>query len=182
MKTRSRRGAKPPTGGVSSKPKAALNFVDIEVPPISDVDFGEGESLNVDRLLRYDFSDVADANLHLPASIEWINERLKSFIEAKVMAKHRVKRAEAEAYFHLKKGEFDRLYPESKMTEKALELAIHLDEGVESMNKELAEATSMEARLRQLLVTLQLKLEIVRSQEATRRRLIDRSREEIDDD
>lgn len=132
-----------------------------------------GTDLDLQYYLGADYTDIREASEELPAVIEWINAELQSAVAIKVNAKFAVKQAEARAYFALKDGAFERAGYGDKMTEKALEHAVNLDKGLERAVEEFANATAWVTRLSNLLGSMQAKLELVRSTEATSRRLID---------
>jgi len=132
-----------------------------------------GVDLDLQHYLGADYTDIREASEELPAVIEWVNAELQSAVAIKVNAKFAVKRAEAKAYFHLKDGGFEQAGYGEKMTEKALEHAVNLDKGLAEAVNEFANSTAWVTRLSNLLGSLQAKLELVRSSEATSRRLID---------
>lgn len=132
-----------------------------------------GQPLDLQYFLGSEYTDIREASEELPAVIEWINSELQVAVALKVNTKFAVKQAEARAYFQLKDGGFERAGYGEKMTEKALEHAVNLDKGLAKAVEEFANATAWVTRLSNLLGSLQAKLELVRSTEATSRRLIE---------
>ena len=142
---------------------------DTQLPSIGVIEFS-GYTLDVDRYLRSEYPDIGEAAVELPAAIEWLNTVLYYYVSTELMESRAIKAAEAEAYFNLRNGGFAEKYGD-KMTEKALEHAINLDPGVQTAVNSHADAKAWVVRLRNLIDTLIAKLDIVRTVEATRRRV-----------
>jgi polyhydroxyalkanoate synthesis regulator phasin len=142
-----------------------------EIPPLPTINLG-GWVLDVTYWLNKEYTDIGQATVELPQLIEHINYHVQLQVEDKLKAEGELSRAEAKAYFALKQGEFIRKGHGDKPTEQALKYAISLDEEVIKLANEVAELTGWTERLRNLARTLQSKLELVRSNEATRRKLI----------
>ena len=129
-------------------------------------------SIDIGAYLSDTYDDVGQASVELPPLIEWINQNLQEAIEQKIVAKQRIAEEEAEAFFRLQGGEFSRLYG-SKQTQAALEKAVCLDDAVKFAHRDYAAMSGWVSRLTNVQFSLNTKLELVRSTEATRRRLID---------
>lgn len=132
----------------------------------------DGYRLDLQYFFTKEYVDIGEASIELPAVIEWLNCQLQAQIESKHRKKAELERAEAEAYFALKNGDFSRKGYGDKVTEVALDHAVKLDENVTRANEELAILTGWVDRLYNLQRSLQFKLELVRSNEATRRTLV----------
>ena len=137
------------------------------LPRISSIELG-GAPLDIDYLLTTEFVDIREAASVLPPVIEWINDNLQSYNEQRILKKQEVKEAEAQAYMDLRNGLFvERGY--GKLTETALEHAVVLEEGVKKAHREFATLSAWCTRLENLMRALQMKMELTRSSEATRR-------------
>lgn len=137
------------------------------IPRISPIEMG-GAPLDVNYLLTTEFVDIREAASVLPPVIEWVNDNLQSYNEQRIVKKQEIKEAEARAYLDLRGGLFsERGY--GKPTEAALEHAVALEESVGKAHREFATLSSWCNRLEHLMSALQMKMELTRSSEATRR-------------
>lgn len=143
----------------------------LELPPLSSFTL-DGYTLELARYLGMDYTDVADACAELPAVNEWINEKLQGYIEMLYVAKKEVKEAEATAFFALRKGEFEDSYG-GKPTIDAINQAVVLDPEVKKKSREVAVLAAWCNRLRGIQESLSMKLDLVRSSEATRRKIFE---------
>jgi hypothetical protein len=84
-----------------------------------------------------------------------------------------VERIEATAYFALKNGEFQSRGYGDKPTADALKAAVALDDDVIKEAEDLAVWSALEDRLERIMKSLSAKLDLVRSSEATRRKLVE---------
>ena len=140
-----------------------------ELPSIGKLRLGEDE-IDLDYYFGKEYMDIVDASQQIPALIEWVNARLQEMLEARIVTKQKIKRAEAEAYFDLRSGTFlERGY--GKLTDRSLERAVALEPKVEKVHDDYAVLSGWVSRLQNLLSSFQAKLDLVRSSEATRRRL-----------
>lgn len=139
-----------------------------KLEPLSLGDF----NLDLNYFLTSDYQDAHSASRELPAIIEWVNSHLQSMTEQKLRLKAHVKTAEAQAYMDLKSGLWDTRGYEGKITETGLEHAIHLEDTVKKAQDELAIYSGWVSRLSNLIISLQAKLDLVRTSEATRRVLV----------
>ena len=140
-----------------------------KIPPI----VLDGYELQVQHYVQKDYADIAVAAVELPSIIEWLNWQTQVHIEQKMMTKALLERVEARAYFELKGGEFGRKGYGEKVTEDGLKRAVALDEEVIRLNDEVAIYTGWVERLSNIQRSLQFKLDLVRSSEATRRKLVE---------
>jgi hypothetical protein len=141
-----------------------------ELPKLGILDMGDGESLNLDQVFEQDYLDIRFACQALPVHIEWTNARLEECIRARFQWKHAIKRKMAEAYKRLREGEFTEKGWGVKMTETALEHAVNCDDEVQKAVDYHALYAALSVRLSNLISSLQAKLDLVRSSEATRRK------------
>jgi hypothetical protein len=139
------------------------------LPPLGVLDLGDGVEykLDLDHWLSREYDDIGHASSELPAVIEWVNAQLQSVAESKIVRKHEIKEAEARAYFRLRR---DELPDGAKKTETSIAHAVALDEEVTEIYREFAVLSAWSQRLINLLFSLQAKLDLVRSTEATRRK------------
>lgn len=141
-----------------------------------------GQKVDLNYYFTQEYTDIGQAAQELPNLIEWINAQLQVFYEDKLNAEQELKRAEADAYFELKSdsnANYATLYG-GKVTEKALEYAVNRDEGVTVAWKRLNGLTAWVRRLHNLQQSLSTKLDLIRSSEATRRRLVDPAELELE--
>lgn len=143
-----------------------------KMPKLGRIELDPEFSLDLDYYLYQDYTDVSLAAAELPPIIEWVNAKLQGLTEQKIVQKQRLKEVEAAAYFSLRGGEFSDRYVE-KMTESALDKAVCLDDTVKVAHRDYAVLAGWVQRLNNLQDSLQAKMDLVRTSEATRRRLVD---------
>jgi len=131
-----------------------------------------GYTLDLKKILSTDWSDISLATTALPQYAEWINEQLHSMTENKLASEGDLRVARAEAYFRLRTGGLDR-YGVAKVTEAAVEHAVELDDRVREITSDLARLDGWCRRLSRLADTLCRQMELIRSSEATRRKIFD---------
>jgi len=131
----------------------------------------EGTTLDVAYYMAAEYPDVAQASAELPSIIEWVSSHLQSMAEAKIVSKQAIKEAEATAYFRLRGGAFHDQYSD-KMTESSLSMALALDKDVKEAYRTYAIYSGWVQRLQNLILSLQAKLDLVRTVEATRRSVL----------
>jgi len=141
------------------------------LPKLSPVEL-DGYALDLDYFFGKEYTEIGEASIELPAIIEWLNVQLQGQLELKHRTKAELERAEATAYFELKNGDYSRRGYGDKATEAGLDHAIKLDENVTHLADQLAVVTGWVERLSNLQRSLQFKLELVRTAEATHRGLI----------
>lgn len=141
-----------------------------KLPSIGKVRLGD-DTIDLDYYLAQEYDDIVSASQELPALIEWINARLQENIELKIITKQKIRNVEAKVFFSLKNGDFIEKGYGPKMTEKALERAIALDPKVTQVWDDFAVLSGWVSRLQNLLSSFQAKLDLVRSSEATRRKI-----------
>lgn len=142
------------------------------LPPIPPLNLG-GFNLDIEYYVRKEYDDIATAAVELPSIIEWLIYQHQLALEMKLRKKSELERIEAAAYFELKSGEFRSLGYGDKPTESALQAAVVLDNRVIEVNEDIAVWSALEDRLDRSARTLTGKFELVRSSEATRRKMVE---------
>jgi hypothetical protein len=139
-----------------------------QLPSLGQLDLGEGVEykLDLDHWLSREYDDISHAASELPAIIEWVNSQLQTISESKIVAKHEIKEEEARAYFRLRHADPG----DRRATETAIAHSVALDEDVMEAYRKFAVLSAWSQRLTNLLFSLQAKLDLVRSTEATRRK------------
>jgi hypothetical protein len=133
----------------------------------------DGSPLDLNYFLTTDYQDATSASVELPAIIEYVNENLQAMIEGKITSKAALERARAAAYFDLKQGLWETRNYEGKPTEKALEMAVELEQVVIDAVQTFATFSGYASRLYNLIQTLHAKMGMTRTSEATRRALLE---------
>ena len=131
----------------------------------------DGFSLDIQYYLTKEYIEIGLAAIELPALIETLNWQGQGNSETLMRKKAELGRAEAEAYFYMKGGGYQKSGYGDKSTDKGIEYAVRLDTKVIRLEDEVAILTAYVDRLKNLMRSLQSKLELVRSTEATRRKL-----------
>jgi len=144
----------------------------IVVPKLANIKVG-ADTLDLDYLLNNEFEDVREASEQLPAAIAWLGYNRGYAYERLTICEQEWNEAEARAYFDLRAGKFlEKGYGE-KMTEEALKKAVALDETVSEAVAAYASAKRWLEVYNSTIEALMAKLDLVRTSEATRRRLIE---------
>jgi hypothetical protein len=118
---------------------------------------------------RYD--DIHEAASELPTVIEYINESLQRAAIGSAKAKRDLELMRAETYTRLRENWTTTF--SDKMTETALEMAIVQDKNFGAATDNYAVLKSYVGRMANMQENLRAKLDLLRSVEATRRKLID---------
>lgn len=137
-----------------------------ELPKLEPINL-QGYELNVDLYLKKDYNDISVASEELPALIEWVNMLVQIYSERKLIAKQEIKEIEAEAYNRL---ESDPNFA-GKKTDTNLTRQIVLQDDVMKAHRRFARLSGWCGRLINLQISLQSKLDLVRSTESTRRKV-----------
>lgn len=139
------------------------------VPVLASFKTPDGQVVNIDSLLKSDYEDIGEAAARIPPNIGFLGYHKAKAYERLINNKHRLKEAEARAYFELKNGAFiSRGYGE-KMTEAALEHAVNIDTSVIAASEAYAKEEKNYEWLSATIEALESKLELLRSVEATKR-------------
>jgi hypothetical protein len=133
----------------------------------------DGQPIDLNYFLTTDYVDAASAGSEIPGLIEFINENYQVFVEQKIRSKGALERARAKAYFDLKAGLWETRGYAGKFTESGAEKSVELEEEVIDALEQYAVFSGYVARLYNLMQTLQAKLGITRTVEATRRAMLD---------
>ena len=143
-----------------------------KTPNLQSISWGDF-TLDLNFYLGHDYVDISEASTELPAVIEWVNEKLQQVTEDRMRKKSEIKRLEARVFFDLRNGGFEDRQYAGKPTEAALDKAISLDPDVQVAEDEFSVLTGWHGRLANLLTSLQSKLDMTRSVESTRRKLVE---------
>lgn len=142
------------------------------------IDAQDDFELDLDYYLGTEYDDIGQACSELPPVIEWVNMKLQQITESKLIMKQEIAETEAKAYFDLRAGLFEDRGYAGKPTQDAVKEAVCLEESVKVIHRKYAVLVGWAQRLYQLQASLQSKLDLIRSTEATRRRLIADEKEE----
>jgi len=126
--------------------------------------------LNPEYFFKKRYEDVMEAANELPVVIEYINESLQRAAIAASDAKRDLAAMEAETYTALRQ-DWSTKFAE-KMTEKALEMAVLQDKDLSEVARNYSVLKSYVSRLSNMQENLRMKLDMLRSVEATKRKLI----------
>lgn len=140
------------------------------LPPIPPIDL-DGFELDMQYYIQKEYLDIAQAAVELPSIIEAISAYHQVVTENKIRTKARLEQRESRALFELKGGEFQSKGYGDKITEASLKAAVVLDDEVMQLTEEFAVWSALEDRLERSGKALLGKLDIVRSSEATRRKV-----------
>jgi phosphoglycolate phosphatase-like HAD superfamily hydrolase len=141
----------------------------ISIPPIKNYKTTDGTVVDVEAILTASFEDIGEAASQIPPYLGYFSHQKGLMRQMWVNGEHRVKEAEAKAYFALKNGEFISKGYGEKMTEAAVEHAVALDPAVIKAVEDLAIARKNYEWIQGQIEALQAKLDLVRSSETTRR-------------
>jgi hypothetical protein len=142
------------------------------LPKLSAIELGEF-SLDIDYYLKTDYQGASSASKELPAVIEWINSELMIAIEKKIIVRQDLKRVEGAAFLDLRGALWERRGYAGKQTESAIEAAVHQEDSVKQATEVVAYWTALASRLSNTMISLQAKLDLVRTSEATRRAMVE---------
>lgn len=140
------------------------------LPELSKID-NDIIVIDPDFWFRKRFDDIQQAASELPVVIEYINESLQRASIHASRAKRDLQTLEAETYTRLRQG-WGNTYAE-KMTEKALDMVVLQDAPLSEAQENYSVLKSYVTRLANMQENLRSKLDMLRSVEATRRKLID---------
>ena len=150
-----------------------------ELPPLPPIRLQE-LTLDIQHYLTAEYDDISQAAQELPAAIEWANVKLHELLERRLIDKQRIKSVEGKVYFEMLNGLFDQRGYHGKMTNAAVEHAVAMEPEVVRAHETYAITHGWCVRLQNLMSTLQTKLDIMRSVEATRRKAFDPDNERED--
>jgi len=145
---------------------------ELNLPKLAKIELG-GYALDIDYFLKTDYQSALSASKEIPAVIEWVNSELSVAIENKILGKQELKRVEGAAFLDLRGALWERRGYAGKPTESAVEHAVQQEKTVIDATVHLAFWTSLASRLSNTLLSLQAKLDLVRTSEATRRAMVE---------
>jgi hypothetical protein len=150
-------------------PKPSIDVAtSITLPKLDKMELG-GYALDIDYFLKTDYQDAHSAAKEIPSVIEWINSELQVAIEKKIITKQQLKKAEGAAFLDLRGALWERRGYAGKQTDSAIDAAVHLEKSVIEATETFAYWSGLVSRLVNTLLSLQAKLDLVRTSEATRR-------------
>ncbi len=126
--------------------------------------------LDPDYYFKKRYEDIIQAASELPVVIEYINESLQRASINAMQAKWDIEALEGETYSTLRQ-EWTTRFAE-KMTEDAVKHAVNMDEDLKKARNNYAVLKSYVGRLANMQENLRAKMDVLRSAEATRRKLI----------
>lgn len=139
------------------------------IPILASFKTPDGQVVDIDSLLKSEYEDIGEASARLPPNIGFLGYHKAKANERLINNKHRLKEAEARAYFALKGGEFMARGFGEKMTEAALVHAVNIDPSVIAASEAYAKEEKNYDWLVATIKALEAKLDLVRSVEATKR-------------
>ena len=129
------------------------------------------ETCHMEHYLTRDYDDVGEAAEELPAVMGWLNYHFAEASEAADRAKRQYREEEARVYFELRNGGFETGGYGDKQTESALSKATILEPTVQKKAVAWEAASKVCEQIRGQVLALQVKLDLIRTSEATRRRI-----------
>jgi hypothetical protein len=155
-----------------TQPKVDM-ATEVVLPKLDKIELGE-YALDIDYFLKTDYQGGAAASKEIPAIIEWVNSELQIAIEKKIITKQAMKKAAGAAFLDLRgPALWERRGYAGKQTEGAIEAAVNQEDSVTEATETFAYWSGLVSRLNNTLISLQAKLDLVRTTEATRRALVD---------
>lgn len=139
------------------------------IPVLAAFKAPDGQIVDIDSLLKSDYEDIGEAAERIPPNIGFLGYHKAKANERVINCKHRLKEAEARAYFNLKHGGFMAKGYGDKATETALEHAVHLEPAVIAASEACAKAEKDYDWLYATIRAVENKLDLVRSVEVTKR-------------
>lgn len=140
-------------------------------PAISPIELGDFQ-LDINYYMTTDYQDGQSACRELPAIIEWVNGQLQLMLEQKIIAKQNIKKVEGDIWNSLNRGLWEELGYAEKKTEDNMKRAIARHEDVQKATSDFAWYASWCSRLSNTIISLQAKLDLVRTSESTRRAMM----------
>lgn len=149
-------------------------------PPVARIELGDF-ALDINYYLTTDYQDGQSACREIPAVIEYVNAQLQLMMEQKIIAKQNIKKVEGDIWNSLNRGLWEELGYEGKKTEDNMKRAIARHEDVVKAVSDYAWYASWCGRLANVIISLQAKLDLVRTSESTRRAMMVASNEDGED-
>lgn len=149
-----------------------------ELPVLKPLVF-EDYTLDINYYLRADYHDTLAAQKELPIIVEYVNQMYQEAFRAKLQWEDHESQAVAQAYKRLKDpDEWASAGLQGRITEEAVKHAINLDSTVIEYRANIAHFVALTSRLRGTMENLKIKLDLLRSSEATRRLQFEHERRE----
>lgn len=143
------------------------------VPPLKNFKI-DGHVFDVRGLLSCEFESVAHAAEVLPAALAWLGWQRAMHVEKKNHAEREMERVEATVFFELKAtGGWEGAGLPGKSTDASMRYAVRLDQRTDDTFNRWVEAEKWVNILSSQIDAVRAKLELVRTTEATRRRLVE---------
>lgn len=143
------------------------------VPPIKNFKI-DGETFDVRGILSCEFESVAQAAEVLPSAIAWLGWQRAACIERRNFAERELERVEATVFFELKAtGGWEGAGLPGKSTDASMRYAVRLDQRTDDAFQKWVEAEKWVNIVTTQIEAIRAKLELVRTTEATRRRLVE---------
>lgn len=153
-------------------PRANLDIAtEVNLPKLEKITLGE-YALDIDYFLKSEYQGAHAASREIPSIIEWVASELQIAIQEKIKAKYELKRAEGAAFLDLRGPLWERRGYAGKPTESALAAAVAQEKSVLEAAESFASWSGWVSRLHNTLISLQAKLDLVRTSEATRRAIV----------
>jgi hypothetical protein len=149
-----------------------MNTGNPTVPHIKAFKIG-GEELDVDYFLKHDFDDIREASEVLPASMAWLGWQRAYFQEQLYMTEVALKSCRAKLYQHYKANGLESDGYAGKATEAAVEHAINSHPEMADIFAKIGKYTRIISNLMSYIFAFERKIELVRSGEATHRKVVD---------
>lgn len=145
----------------------------VPIPALSTITIGK-EKLDISKLLSCEYEDIAHASEELPSALAWLCWQKAHAQSRKSITERELERKEAEVFFELKAaGGWEAAGLGGKATDASMRFALRMDDRVEPYFQRLVEHEKWVVILSGLIEALKAKLELVRTTEATRRRLVE---------
>jgi len=139
------------------------------VPTLKTFKAADGTVVDIGAILGAPYEDIGEAASVIPPHIGWFGYLRALANEKLINGKHRIKEAEARAYFALRNGQFVARGFGDKVTEAGLEHAVNVDPEVIAAVELFAAAERDYDRYSSVIEAMKAKLDLVRSSETTRR-------------
>lgn len=140
-----------------------------------------GQKIDLNHYFSGEYTDIEQASQEIPPLVEWVNMQLQYCYEDKLNFKTELEEKEAKVFLDLRGEGFTEKYG-GKPTVDAIKAAVLLDDDVQDLRRKLNVQTAWVRRLHNLQNSLQTKLDLIRSSEVTRRKLIDPEHREDEDE
>lgn len=144
------------------------------IPMLDALTLGEGkfkETAPLKEIWEAEYDNVAEAAETLPGFIAWLAHHKGDAVEAVERNKRLYEEAEAEAYFELRAGGFETDGFAGKPTEEALKKAVMMKPMVRGAAEVYEKSLNLKEVINGVLIAIQAKLDLVRTTEATKRRI-----------